>query len=326
MSKSKNYTITSLSSSLNQISKRVFTAASNTRIRGGYAPYTLVKSKKGDVEGKEEFPKFPFGRFGPVNAGVTAATNLIHWWKLTDDPAEGEAVDYGTSGSAATNLAVVDASTATGPTELGSPTVFSFDGVNDIVKTEIIDSLGTKNSIANLYESNYYTISWWVKDNGAAPWPQDLFWSAVGGVAGGSYCMAGGGQAFANNYGTNDCFIFNNSGEGCIGMYVDAAYQTGWHHYAVTVDLREVTGDNCFAYSYKNGAQSYDAYWVRNGYPHGSKYRTGGINYWFTIGGMILSSSVTATRFAPCDVCDFRMYDRLLTPTEIANIAAGDWT
>ena len=318
MSKSKNYTITSLSSSLNQISKRVFTAASNTRIRGGYAPYTLVKSKKGDIEGKEEFPKFPFGRFGPVNAGVTAATNLIHWWKLTDDPAEGEVLDYGTSASAGTNLAVVDASTATGPTSLGSPTVFNFDGVNDLVRTQIIDASGTKNSIADLMDSNYYTISFWMKNNGVAPtevcWTNSGYWV--------SNTLRDGGQGF-----------FNDGGGG-LYIYWHPAYTakhwltgtgtTGWKHYAIVTDLRQHGVDNSLnvGIGYVDAvARPDDLTWgnVKSTYVVGAK------NYWFAIGGFASGSLGAGQQYAPVEVCDFRMYDRVLTPTEITTIAAGDW-
>ena len=318
MSKSKNYTITSLSSSLNQISKRVFTAASNTRIRGGYAPYTLVKSKKGDVEGKEEFPKFPFGRFGPVARRVTAADNLIHWWKLTEDPAEGESVDYGTSGSAATNLTVVDASTATGPTELGSPTVFKFDGVNDIVKTQIIDGSGTKNSIADLMDSNYYTITFWMKDNGVTS--SEVCWTTSGVWT--SNSLRDGGQGFFNE-GGGGLYIYWRPAAST-RHWLRSQGTTGWKHYAIVTDLRTVSGAECVGIGYVDTVANSDAT-LTDGNPHYSSYAGGATNYWFSIGGLIQSSDSAAVQFSPIEVCDFRMYDRLLTPTEISAIAAGDW-
>ena len=65
MSNSKDYTITSIQKNLNQLDKKVFTQASNVRIRSGYAPYTVTITKNGSIEDGEEAPKFPYGRYEP---------------------------------------------------------------------------------------------------------------------------------------------------------------------------------------------------------------------------------------------------------------------
>ena len=69
MSNSKNYTITTIQTNLNQIDKQVLTQATNTRIRLAYAPYTVSITKNGSLEDEEESPKFPFGAFAPDGDG-----------------------------------------------------------------------------------------------------------------------------------------------------------------------------------------------------------------------------------------------------------------
>jgi hypothetical protein len=315
MSNTKDFTITTLSNNLNQRNKPVFSQAVNSSVslRDKCSPYTVVSNTPGSED--ENMVKFPFG-CGASSDGVTAAENLIQWWKLTEDPSGGEVVDYGTSATEATNLTVVDASTATGPTNLGSPTVFSFDGVNDIVKTEIIDGDGYKNSIADLMDSNYYTITFWMKDNGVAHdavcWTNSGYWT--------SDTLRDGGQGFAA------------TGAG-IYVYWRPAWTashwligfgtTGWKHYAIVTDLRVASGDDCVGIGYVDGVANPDGT-LNDGNPHYSSYGDGVTNYWFSIGGLA-NHEWGDIKFAPVDVCDFRMYDRVLTPGEISDIAAGDW-
>ena len=66
MAKSKSYIITTLSDNLNQQNKPVFTEATPARLRLAYAPYTVVKSRKGSLEDDEDTIKFPFGAYEPV--------------------------------------------------------------------------------------------------------------------------------------------------------------------------------------------------------------------------------------------------------------------
>jgi len=288
-------------------------SARNLRLTG--APYVSSTSNPSSIFSRQIINTGG----GDIPESIIARDNLSHWWKLTDDPAEGEVLDYGTSATAATNLAVVDASTATGPTELGSPTVFSFDGVNDIVKTQIIDADGGKNSIADLMDSNYYTISFWMKDNGVVGdevcWTNSGYWE--------SNTLRDGGQGF-----------FNQSWGG-LYIYWRPAYSathwlkstgvTGWKHYAIVTDLRQHAIDA----SLNVGIGYVDAVARPDDLTWGdvqSAYVAGAENYWFAIGGFASGSLGAGEKWAPIDVCDFRMYDRLLTPTEISNIAAGDWT
>ena len=70
MAHNTKYTITTVQSNLNQIDKRVFTQATNSRIRLAYAPYTVTKSPEGNAEGAEDGPKFPFGAFEPDGDGI----------------------------------------------------------------------------------------------------------------------------------------------------------------------------------------------------------------------------------------------------------------
>ena len=70
MAHNTKYTITTVQSNLNQIDKRVFTQATNSRIRFAYAPYTVTKSAEGSEQEPEEAPKFPFGAFEPDGDGI----------------------------------------------------------------------------------------------------------------------------------------------------------------------------------------------------------------------------------------------------------------
>ena len=58
------YIITTVQNNFNQISKPIFSQALNTTLglRDSYAPYTVIRTGKGDVEDNESFPVFPFGR------------------------------------------------------------------------------------------------------------------------------------------------------------------------------------------------------------------------------------------------------------------------
>ena len=70
MAHNTKYTITTVQSNLNQIDKRVFTQATNSRIRLAYAPYTVTKSTEAASEDAEDAPKFPFGAFEPDGDGI----------------------------------------------------------------------------------------------------------------------------------------------------------------------------------------------------------------------------------------------------------------
>tara|TARA_Y100001938_G_C7792943_1_gene283431 strand:+ start:157 stop:387 length:231 start_codon:yes stop_codon:yes gene_type:complete len=70
MAHNTQYTITTLQSNLSQLDKRVFTQATNARIRLGYAPYTVVRTKDGSEQEPEVGPKFPFGAFEPDGDGI----------------------------------------------------------------------------------------------------------------------------------------------------------------------------------------------------------------------------------------------------------------
>lgn len=89
MSNSKNYTITSIQNSLNQIDKKVFTEASNVRIRNGYAPYTVTVSKDGSDENGEEAPKFPYGRYQPF----AITYNPFGKYTFNTNPGDGTVLD-----------------------------------------------------------------------------------------------------------------------------------------------------------------------------------------------------------------------------------------
>ena len=253
-----------------------------------------------------------------IPESIAARENLIHWWKLTEDPAEGAARDLGTSATAATNLAVVDASTTAGPASLGSPTVFSFDGTNDIVKTQIIDASGTKNSIADLFDTNYYTISFWMKDNGVVS--DDVCWTTSGFWT--SNTLRDGGQGFFND-GGGGLYIYWRTN---VKHYLKGTGNTGWKHYAIVTDLRTVSGVDSVGIGYVDGVANPDTT-LQDGNPHYSSYVAGAKNYWFAIGGLASGSlgAGVPDHWAAMDMCDFRMYDRVLTPTEITTIAAGDW-
>ena len=251
---------------------------------------------------------------GSGGGGVTAADNLIHWWKLTENPSSGSATDYGTSGSASTNLTVVEATTTTGPSALDSPTVFRFDGSNDVAKTQIINGSGTKNSIANLMETNYYTMSYWIKDDGVDS--SEFFWST--GNYFGSGRLQGGGQGMWQYYNQVE-IIFGNSSH-----YVRTAGATSWKHHAIVCDTRASNASAAhIGISYVDGVANPDGT-VNNGYPHYSGYAEGVTDYWFSIGALVWNSSTTSL-FGEFAMCDFRMYDRPLTSTEVSAIAAGDW-
>jgi|10_taG_2_1085330.scaffolds.fasta_scaffold463914_1 hypothetical protein len=64
MSKTPAYIITSISGSLNQRNKPVFSQGLNNLIslREKYAPYTVLATK--DDDDGDEIPKFPLGRSG----------------------------------------------------------------------------------------------------------------------------------------------------------------------------------------------------------------------------------------------------------------------
>tara|TARA_Y100001938_G_C7722620_1_gene250705 strand:- start:177 stop:407 length:231 start_codon:yes stop_codon:yes gene_type:complete len=70
MANSKDYTITTIQTNLNQINKKVLTQATNTRIRLAFAPYTVSITKNGSLEDGEDSPKFPFGAFAPDGDGI----------------------------------------------------------------------------------------------------------------------------------------------------------------------------------------------------------------------------------------------------------------
>ena len=319
MSKSKNYTITSLSSSLNQISKRVFTAASNTRIRGGYAPYTLVKSKKGDIEGKEEFPKFPFGRFGPVAAAspaipesITAGESLVHWYKMNEGSTT-EATDFGLAAES-TDMTLAGGVTAdeTGPSAIGSPDAIKFDGT-DGIGSAYVRSDGSNTALGTLFDSDTWSVSWWMKDTESS-YPNNDWHHWIGCVDSTSWYWprAWGlryyfAQFAAWGYAGSALNVYSN-----IGAFSGAS---SWRNYVMTFNSSAGEFEGWI-----NGTKNLTVPGITIDTSVGSE-----TNMFLSIGGLKHTNGGVGQWTAPY-FSDLRFYDIALSDANIASIYAGDWT
>jgi hypothetical protein len=331
-SNTRGYIITTQSGTLNEytpsIAGRGIPIVPSGRVRqpNPTIPYTLVDGL---------YSKFPIGTGsltaetgGGGGGGVTAQANLAHWWKMNEGSTT-SATDYGNDAADGTNFTMsgVTSNAGGGPSAVGSPNSISTDGVNDVINTKLSNG-ATKTPVGDLFDnSGGISVAMWLKIPSATT-TYKTYWFAGTQVyttddgAGMFFRQVDGGSGDAlwtwfeqNNYTSPATFSIDDI------KYV-ANVGTGWVHWAYTFPASGV------AKIYINGSLIHS---YASNDPVDTAINPGSNDAWFSLG--VLTRPVGAAPgtennvyHAAAHFSDVRLYDKELTSTEVAAIAAGDWT
>ena len=327
MSNSSDNIITTLSSSIKQ---RTFNNGAVVAPFGMGIPG--VQNLRGACQPYSNFPggsNADFVRSNCVSAGggggVTAQENLSHWWKMNEGSTT-SATDYGNEATTGTNFTMSGVTTTAGggPSQIGSPASISTDGVSDVINTKLSNG-ATKTSVGDLFDNaGGISVCMWLKIP-AAVGTYDTFWFA-GNEA---YTVSNGAGMFFRNATTDTLWTYfesNNYTSPPTYSYNDIVYPTDvgtdWVHFAYTFPasgIAKVYIDGSLFHSY--ASQS----------PVDTEINPNSKDSWLSLG--VVTRAIGAAPgtpnyiyYAAAHFSDVRLYDKELISSEVAAIAAGDWT
>ena len=325
MSNSRNYTITTLRNSVRQHGSASLggTVVANNQVPFSFSPFTARIRDSGVpyVTGPETATDLNLRRTirsGGGGGSVTAAENLVHWWKMTENVAGGTVIDYGLNASSGvTDLTLIGGTTETsaGPTENGSPNAISFNGTSDAAWVYIYDAVSSATSVGTLIDTGgNWSISMWIKDDATTHTNYSSYFVAttadnwIDGV--GAYYFSNTSLwAWLSSYSANKAIISNS------------VPHSGWRNIIITYDapadpLRKL---KVYYNGYLSG--SYDSH--LGGVD--TSFDTTNASTKFSFGAYVRANGTTNYNMAITG-SDIRLYNKVLTTDEISAIAAGDWT
>jgi hypothetical protein len=330
VSNTNDYIITTLSSGSNE-----YTNLSDVQVQ---APFSLgspsainLRQTGAPYVVTQGIPSTLFTRqiiaAGGGGGGVTAQANLAHWWKMNEGSTT-SATDYGNATTTGTNFTMsgVTSTAGGGPSAIGSPASISTDGVNDVINTKLSNG-ATKTVVGDLFDNaSGISVCMWLKIP-AAVGTYDTFWFAGNQV----YPLAnngGAGMFFrdaspdtlwtwfeAENYTSPPTYSYNDIG-------YDDTVGTDWVHWAYTFPASGVPK------VYINGAlvHSYASF-----DPVNTEINPNSKDSWLSLGVVTRATggapgTPAYNYYAAAHFSDVRLYDKELISSEVAAIAAGDWT
>ena len=247
------------------------------------------------------------GGGGGIPASIIARDNLAHWWKLTDGATStSSASDEGVS-AASTDMTLTGAANVSsdGPSEIGTPDVIEFNGSTGLGEVKARDG-GSDTALGTLFASDNFTVTWWMKDD-AGSYSNWASWVAC--LADNSWTSGGWGIYY---------YYFNfyvwegahNQG-GYSGSWSGAS---SWRHHAIRYN-----GAGGSWQHFLNGTQNATINATIN------TDVSAATDAYFTLAGVKKPNGTIEGRTGS-KMCDVRLYDIVLTDSNISDIADGDWT
>lgn len=248
-------------------------------------------------------------------AAVTAAENLVHWWKMNEGSTTAE-TDYGLAATADTNMAMSGVtSSAGGPTENGTPAMIEFDGVSDDAYVYLVTPGGTTTAVGDIFNSvpNAWSLSLWLKDESTTNTTYKCWWKGGDGWSEGMgvYAFGGSSQAF---------WLSHYAGSRVIKA--SAVPTSGWRNVIVTFpDVSSIAG---YMYIYFDGVEA-ASFHINAGAQnlvntHISSTAKTRLSF-----GCAKVANGTENYHQACAMSDIRIYNKVLSSVETVAIAAGDW-
>jgi len=253
---------------------------------------------------------------GGIPASITAGENLVHWYKMNEESTSA-VTDFGLS-AASTDMTLLGASSeASGPTAIGSPDVIKFNGTTG-VGSVYVRSGGTNTALGTLFDTNTWSVSWWMKDDTASynnsNWHHWIgcvdstswYWPGAWGVRYyySNFCVWGYVGAALNSY---------------LTMWPTALAMDSWRHYVLTFNDTSnefeawIDGVKTIAYDGDDYGLNID-----------TSVGTNTVEY-LSIGALKHPNESVGQWTAPY-FSDLRFYNITLSDANIAAIYAGDWT
>jgi|TARA_A100001011_G_scaffold394111_1_gene485695 hypothetical protein len=271
------------------------------------------------------------GGGGGIPGSIIARSNLIHWWKMNDDPSAG-ATNYGLSASSELSMSFANGATQTagGPSAIGSPTYIKFNGTNQFGTVPVVDTSNNDTSINTVFREQNTSITFWIQTFQTDAVQFDpLFvasshnaWNNGVGSWNGNPGLSAGYNSFVGHY--------SNGGAGLFGTGTQVVSPNrndlfgGWAHVGIVLDN---AGDALKVYL--NGALSGSLALNQDDITMRVAGNTGNHGSYLVIasGPSNAQNAAFATNlYLNMGMNDFRIYNTALTTTQMAGIAAGDWT
>lgn len=331
MSNSSDYIITTLSSSIKQ---RTFKNGAVVapfgmgipglqNLRGACQPYSnFPGGSNADFVRSDCVSAGGGGGGGGIPESIIARDNLVHWWKLNEG-SDTTATDYGLSGSGgSTDMTLSGVTTdVAGPTENGTPAAISFDGVTDTAWAPLIDSGGTDTSIGDLFNESHgdgFTLSMWIKDDAATRNNWDIYWIGTT-----SNSWNDGMGTYFSTYTATQLYLWMNAlWNGWRATKENTIPHSGWRN--ITMIYPDTSTGRTYKVYYDGvEVDSYGPWGAGNTPP--STLINSVADAKFSIASYVRPDG-TSTYHTNISTSDIRLYNKVLTPAEISDIAAGDWT
>ena len=330
MSNSSDYIITTLSSSIKQ---RTFKNGAVVapfgmgipglqNLRGACQPYSNFPGGSNADFVRSDCVSAGGGGGGGIPESIIARDNLVHWWKLNEG-SDTTATDYGLSGSGgSTDMTLSGVTTdVAGPTENGTPAAISFDGVTDTAWAPLIDSGGTDTSIGDLFNESHgdgFTLSMWIKDDAATRNNWDIYWIGTT-----SNSWNDGMGTYFSTYTATQLYLWMNAlWNGWRATKENTIPHSGWRN--ITMIYPDTSTGRTYKVYYDGvEVDSYGPWGAGNTPP--STLINSVADAKFSIASYVRPDG-TSTYHTNISTSDIRLYNKVLTPAEISDIAAGDWT
>ena len=277
------------------------------------------------------------GGGGDIPSSITARDNLIHWWKMSEDPSGGSIPNSGLSASSELSMSLPNGATQTsgGPTEIDSPSYLVFNGVDEYGQVTVVNSgTNTDTTVNDVLAGDNFSISFWVQIlQGSGFSPDDgvfvaannaLFNDGVGLIYESTYhdrfnsFVGGKTNGGANIFGGKASSVPANYRSAISGSWahVTQTYSSGSGEWKVYID-----GSLATTRTLNHEYPTYNARVSGSTNNHGSYMLFAAAQDTWPV-----NSALNVGHHLGLAMVDFRMYNITLDSTQVSSIASGDWS